>query len=97
MAEYIDTNKTTHKMWQNLYKLEDELEKKHSLDICERNYVRIGFEAGLQTVVNMPTIDIVTCGECKWLLKAKVGKGRCVMHFADVAEDYFCADGEREE
>ena len=45
----------------------------------------------------MPTIDIVHCSECKWRLKANVGKGRCVMHNSDVGEDYFCADGEREE
>lgn len=58
MAEYIDKKKTTHEMWQNLYELEEKLEKEHGLDICERHNVQIGFEAGLEAVVNMPTIDI---------------------------------------
>lgn len=94
-AEYIDKNKTTHEMWQNLYELEEKLEKEHGLDICERHDVQIGFEAGLKAVVNMPTIDIVHCKDCIYFQK---GWTKCKMLNLNGADgDWYCADGERNE
>lgn len=104
MDEYIYKNKTTHEMWQNLYKLEEKLEKEHGLDIRERHNVQIGFEAGLEAVVNMPVIDIIRCEVCKyWSLEKELTKlngerytvGYCCLEDKYSDCDWFCADGER--
>lgn len=104
MTEYINKSKALHEMWQRLYAIEDKLEKEHGLDVCERHDVQIGFEAGLQAIVSMPTINIVHCGECKHRREYTehdrkhdeyVTYAYCTQKQRYHGDDWFCANGER--
>ena len=45
----------------------------------------------LYTIEDMPTIDIVTCKDCKWHEK----DGYCPRLWAGSTDDFFCGYGER--
>lgn len=54
---------------------------------------------GINTIINsMPTVDLITCGECKYHDEDGWGYGNCQRPSVDylrTADDDFCSYGER--
>lgn len=65
----IDADATLLKMWNALYKLEDEMEQKNGLQPLRRADVQAGFEAGQHEVANAPTIEERKKG--KWIVNGQ--------------------------
>lgn len=61
----IDADATLLKMWNALFKLEDEMEQKNGLQPLRRLDVQAGFEAGQHEVANAPTEEERKKG--KWI------------------------------
>ena len=65
----------------------------------EAEAVREYFEMVIKRLENLPTIDLVRCGECKWWNrdgKRKDGKGWCENAICGLTKpNAFCSYGER--
>lgn len=68
----------------------------------EAEAVREYFEMVIKRLENLPTIDLVKCGECtEWheYARQNLGRnlGRCDCWFITTGDDDFCSYGERED
>lgn len=83
-------------MWNALYKIEDDMEKAHGLDVTERLNMQTGFEAGQQVIADFPAApvqEVIHCKDCyvphnKWTGCPKLGG------LIPPSGDWFCAGGE---
>ena len=91
MPRYIDADAVLQAMWNNLYHLEDEMEKKHGLDPIERLNVQNGFESALKAVATFPLSDVVERKKGKWIKRGKIFQCSECEKFS-ITQDNYCAN-----
>lgn len=72
MPRYVDADKTLDLMWNALYQYEDDMEKKHGLNLTERLDVQNGFEVAHKVVVDAPAEDVAPVVHAHWIYRGAV-------------------------
>lgn len=92
MARYIDADKALTLMWNALWKLEDEREKMHGLNLDERSNIQSGFEAGQRVIANMPTEDVDPVVRAKWIMGRYCSNCECDDYDYCCRQPKFCPE-----